>query len=170
MKVYYHKEPGRVKPQDRTRTIRIVAVLIAAMVILLVVYAVQNNGPETATYAEFRECTAESCPSAIKTVSLATDRGLYHSRENLKADITIESELDQPADITLHGINAKGYERLNLKTSQELGRGRNIISMGYMLPSCTGCSGISPGNYTISADVKTAKETKTANAVIEIMQ
>ena len=160
----------RTKPYERTRTLRIVAILIAILAILLVLYAIQSNtrGARQASAAGIR-CGNLTC-EAVRTISMSTDRQSYRSRENMKMDITIESDIDSPVDLRLHGINSRGFERFNLQTRQELGIGRNILTMNYQLPSCTGCAGITPGNYTITAEAKAGNETKSADATIEIMQ
>lgn len=89
----------------------------------------------------------------IGSITLETDKDLYHSNEIIHVTSKVSSQTDLN-NITIHfyGIYAGRY-RLEHTLQSELKRGENIIIFDYTAPKCYGCAGISPGTYQISADV-----------------
>jgi len=108
---------------------------------------------------------------SIDSISVATDKPLYHSGEmiHITADINSPLELDG-ADIRFYGIYAK-RNRLDQNKIVDLVQGMNQVVLDYEAPSCYGCSGIKPGSYQISVDVVYESEVlATGSIFIEIRQ
>jgi hypothetical protein len=116
-------------------------------------------------------CEFAACPpTPLKTMDVATDRGVYHSRENMLINLTMESDTGGVAEVYVHGINARNMERLKIRQNHTLEEGTNYLSVNYRTPSCTGCSGISPGDYMITAEVKVGDEIEEKNITVNIQQ
>ena len=97
-------------------------------------------------------CKAEAIEtSAINSITLDTDKDIYHSNEiiHLTSKINSQTELNS-AEIRFYGIDAGGY-RLDHTITQNLNKGDNIITFDYQAPRCYGCAGIKPGTYEITA-------------------
>jgi len=112
----------------------------------------------------------ESQIHPLRSVSIATDRQLYHSGETMAINITVGLRQESLAGVVVHGINARNRERLGIIANYTLHKGLNVISLDYRTPDCTGCAGIAPGNYTIWAEVTVGNLTSSENATIEIRQ
>lgn len=113
-------------------------------------------------------CTTEFITSSI---TLTTDKNLYHSNEVMKITANINSPVElNNATIRFYGIYASRY-RLDKTKTVNLQKGQNIVTLEYNAPSCFGCSGIKPGTYKINADIIHNKETLANSSVdIEIRQ
>ena len=125
---------------------------------------------------DFQPCPAAQStsttqqPKALKALSLSTERPLYHSMETMWINLTLESDAGGLAEVWVHGINSRGRERLTLRSNHTLKQGVNNIALKYQTPPCTGCAGINPGKYTVSAEVTLAGKTTTYNTTVEIQQ
>ncbi len=106
------------------------------------------------------------------TAAITTDKETYHSRETANINVSVDSPTGaQDVEVRLHGINARGSERLNLVQTVNLSRGENTVQFTQPMPSCTGCAGISPGDYGIFAEVEIGGEViAKANATVNIQQ
>lgn len=104
-------------------------------------------------------------------MNLNTDKELYHSNELMKIKLDFRSTADMgTAAVNVYGIYA-GRNRMDLSGNVNIINGDNEVYFEFATPSCNSCSGISPGNYTITAeivkdDVVIAKKAK----IIEIQQ
>ena len=86
-------------------------------------------------------------------ISLSIDKKIYHSNEHMNITVVIGSKLQQgDVEVKVYGIKAN-YYRLNEVELTNLDMGANTIIFSYTTPRCTGCSGISPGEYSINADL-----------------
>jgi hypothetical protein len=122
----------------------------------------------TAPYFAPKAIEPEAPTTGVTSVSASTDRTLYRGGGDMEINVTIEADSKTPVDVYVHGIKAGKTERLNALTNQVLERGRSIITFQYKLPECTGCAGIIPGNYTITAEVKANGKTDTNSLTVEI--
>lgn len=156
------KIKGETK-QENTRIAKHGILLAAAVIILCLVAVAPYFAKETAD-------ETQKSNAIIKSFSAATDRRTYHGGENMWINVTVGAEKQSVAGINVHGIKAKGAERLRISTNQTLEKGLNSISVQYILPPCTGCAGISPGNYTVTTEIKAGAETRTQDSTVEILQ
>jgi hypothetical protein len=107
---------------------------------------------------------------AVRDYSLTTNKTVYRSRQVMLAEITVDSETGGNAQIWLHGIYARNREHLSIRQNHTLQKGENIIRLSHRLPSCTGCAGISPGDYVITAELTIEETVYEANTTIGIRQ
>jgi hypothetical protein len=87
-------------------------------------------------------------------------------------NISVSINANKPVEnvsVKVYGIYAS-RNRIELSKTIKLEPGNNIVEFDFRTPSCNRCSGISPGNYSITAEAEysgtTIKETKQ----IEIQQ
>ena len=120
-------------------------------------------------------CTAQSRDTinsdSIDSVSVSTDKPLYHSGEIIKLSVKLDSPSDMN-NVTLkyYGILSGSY-RLSKSQIVDVKKGENNYSLDYVAPNCFGCAGISPGTYDVSVDVIYADRTVgTGTLGIEIRQ
>ncbi len=160
-------------------------IIPAAAVILLVyvAYALTSPAPVVCTEdalvcwdgstasrvspsCEFSPCLQDP----VKGIDLKSERNLYHSQEIMWLNLTVESETGGLAQVWAHGIEARLTERLRIRQNQTLKPGINEIMLKYPTPSCTGCAGIKPGNYTVTAEVTVGARTQSKNITVDIQQ
>jgi hypothetical protein len=111
-----------------------------------------------------------SAGRTVSSLSLKTDRPLYHSRETMWINLTVESKEGGVADIYAHGIESRGRERLVIRTRETLQPGVNQLAIKYQTPPCTGCAGINPGGYEITTEVTVDGKTYRGKTMVEIQQ
>ena len=79
-----------------------------------------------------------------------TDKVNYTSGEMMELSLNIESNKEKNVTIEIHAIkNYKGNYVKNIKDVVELEEGVNSFVYTDMVPSCTGCSGISKGDHEV---------------------
>ncbi len=135
------------------------------------------SGCQTQTYSP--ELPSDTSPKmihiyddiSISSISLSTDKELYHSGEKIHLNCDFLS--DQPienADLKFYGIYSTKY-RLNKKMIINISEGENSFSLEYHAPSCYGCTGIKPGTYKVNADIiYNSKTIANSSKNIEIRQ
>jgi len=133
--------------------------------------AVVRTPPDCA----FQPCPAVSTtttqqPQTLKALSAATERPLYHSMETMWINLTVDSAASGVAEFYVHGISSRGRELLIIRENRTLEPGVNQIALKYQTPSCTGCAGIRPGAYAITAEVNVAGGRYAENMTVEIQQ
>jgi hypothetical protein len=93
----------------------------------------------------------------IDLLSFKTDRGVYHSREDMEIMVSVASKRHlQDVLLRLKGIYVGGrYNRYYLDKAfrVNLSEGINDFPVRYKMPPCTACSGIRPGVYGISVEL-----------------
>ncbi|MFH1054778.1 MAG: hypothetical protein V1744_01655 [Candidatus Altiarchaeota archaeon] len=117
------------------------------------------------------DCEFQRCPpQAMRNLVVSTEKPLYHSNEKMWFNMTVESETGGLAEIWVHGIMARNVERLRIRENYTLEAGLNHIKVRYTMPSCTGCAGIDPGNYTVTAELTMADKTLIGNTTVGVQQ
>ncbi len=97
-------------------------------------------------------CVKNNCMNF--KINISTDKGLYRSKEKANITFSIDSSGElKDATLNLHGIYARNKHYLSKTGTANLTAGENVQSIIYNLPSCTGCSGISPGTYMVQVDL-----------------
>ena len=110
--------------------------------------------------------------SSLALVSISTDKDLYHSREIMHINVTIDtSSFRENFTIVLQGLKSqkvnRGYQ-LTASTTLNLEEGRNVISFSETLPACSSCAGLYPGEYFVNISVfRDTKLLLTGSHVIE---
>jgi len=105
------------------------------------------------------------------SVTLETDKDLYHSGELIKITSTINSPVElKDVKVGFYGIYSRRYRLDTIKTVN-LVEGENKITLDYKAPSCYGCAGIKPGTYSINVDVVYSNQTLGTKTIdVEIRQ
>jgi hypothetical protein len=91
----------------------------------------------------------------VSITSFQTDKNLYHSKELMKLQIGISSGA-YIENVTVHlwGITDRyGDTHMNKDFNLALSPGTTTIAYEYLLPNCSKCSGIDPGDYPINVKV-----------------
>lgn len=125
-----------------------------------------------AVAAMFSACT-QLMGSGPTIESVATDKDLYHSNEVMHITMVVES----PAGVTnatfvITGIrDNNGRERLSHNLTTGLLRGSNNVTYDYQLPPCSGCAGLSPGDYQFNVTIfEDGVVSNTVNHTVRIEQ
>jgi hypothetical protein len=94
-------------------------------------------------------------------MNISTDKSFYYSNELINFTIEINSSREmKDLFFTTYGILDRWNRyRLNETRILNLSNGINKIEFSYTTPSCYGCAGIVPGNYTIIALLIKGNET-----------
>ena len=117
-------------------------------------------------------CTAQSAvikEISINSLTLATDKELYHSNENMNVSVTADISDACNATLRVYGINSR-YNRLDKTQIVKLSKGLNTLSVDYTTPRCNTCSGIKAGTYDITAELKIENTTSNASKKVDIQQ
>lgn len=120
-------------------------------------------------------CTNEIANSRPENITLNmnlnTDKELYHSNEVMKIKLDFRSSEDMgTAAVNVYGIYA-ARNRMDLSGNVNIISGDNEVYFEFTTPSCNSCSGISPGNYTITAEIiKDRIIIAKAEKIIEVQQ
>ncbi len=119
----------------------VAAVIIALAVIAGVLFLVRGTSPVS--------------EGPVAVASFQTDKNLYHSKEMMQLQVSISSGSPvQNATVHIWGIiDRHGDTHLIRDIPVELKPGMTTITTEYQLPSCSKCSGIDPGNYTLNLKV-----------------
>ncbi|MBW2966320.1 hypothetical protein KY342_04420 [Candidatus Woesearchaeota archaeon] len=86
------------------------------------------------------------------SLTLTTDKEVYHSGEIIHITSIINSPIEANASIKFYGIHASRY-RLDQTFPINLNKGKNTVTVDYTSPRCNVCGGIREGTYQISADL-----------------
>ena len=98
---------------------------------------------------------------SLVSMKISTDKTFYYSNELINFTIEINSSKEmRDLFFTTYGILDKWNRyRLNETRILNLSNGINRIEFSYITPSCYGCAGIIPDNYTIVAMLIKGNET-----------
>ncbi|UCD02885.1 MAG: hypothetical protein JSV63_03840, partial [Candidatus Aenigmatarchaeota archaeon] len=98
---------------------------------------------------------------------IVTDREVYHSREVMKFNATIEANDDlSGAVVKARGISGK----MNIERIVDINEGENNMEFEMPLPSCNRCSGIGAGMHTINVQLYYGELIAGNSASVEIQQ
>jgi len=98
-------------------------------------------------------------------MTLHTDKEAYHSGETMLLSAEL-SELVENATVSVRGImDSWGGYRLKQDYAIPGSSPQRQINFTFIMPSCYGCAGVSPGNYGIYAELS---GTRIANATVAI--
>ena len=102
-------------------------------------------------------------------ISISTDQYTYHSRDTIQIVIkVIAPEYIENADLRFFGVENKyGAYKVKRNMKMNLTEGLNVIETKSNIPSCTGCSGITPGLFQVYAALY-ENDTQIINASTEI--
>ena len=101
------------------------------------------------------------------SLSLSSDRKVYHSSELVKLTAFIYSDSRmENVTVRVNGING----RLNQRKTLDLKPGMNEVTFTYRLPRCNVCGGIRPGNYELSCEVIYQNLTVKNSTTINVQQ
>ncbi len=94
----------------------------------------------------------ESSPYQENTLSIWTEKGVYHSNETLRVHIDFNSTKDGEARLQVSGIkNAFGRAMITETRDVILKKGENGFDFKFITPSCEECSAVSPGQHQLNA-------------------
>lgn len=89
------------------------------------------------------------------SISVSTDKDIYKSLETMTITVSVDyfAHLNDTL-VRVRGVtSSRGSHLLNRENTVGLSPGVNNITFTYTVPSCSACSGISPGPYYINATV-----------------
>jgi cytochrome c biogenesis protein CcdA len=88
------------------------------------------------------------------TLSISTDRDVYHSNETLKAHVDFNSPNSGKGQVQVSGVrNAFNRALINETRDTNIEKGYNGFDFEFTTPSCEECSALSPGIYAINSTV-----------------
>lgn len=94
------------------------------------------------------------------TLSVATDKDIYHSNETLKAYVDFNSPAAGNANIRVSGIkNMFDTPLVSEEKNIRIEKGNNRIDFEFKTPSCEECSALKPGMYFMNASVSLGGKT-----------
>jgi len=86
-------------------------------------------------------------------IILNTDKETYYSGETMAFEINLSKGIEN-ATLSIRGIkDSRGGYRIQKDYSILLGSVQNQVNFTFVMPSCYGCAGISPGEYEIFAEL-----------------
>ncbi|MCX6814801.1 MAG: hypothetical protein NTY20_04100 [Candidatus Aenigmarchaeota archaeon] len=84
---------------------------------------------------------------------LNTDKETYYSGETMAVEVNLTKGIEN-ATLSIRGIkDSRGTYRIQKDYSILLGSVQNQVNFTFVMPSCYGCAGISPGEYEIFAEL-----------------
>ncbi len=103
------------------------------------------------------------------TISVSTDKQSYGSSESVMIVVeVVSSEAVEDTVVRVWGITVSGKNHIESQSSLPLKQGSNMFLFKEQTPQCTsGCGGVHPGKYTVSASVEVAGK-KLAESSTEI--
>ncbi len=104
----------------------------------------------------------------IEIKEFNSDKDTYGSREKVIFSLLILSDhkIDR-AELSISGIRPYQYAYINKLEEINLARGQNMISIEAETPICTsGCGGVGPGPYDITADILVNHEIIASQTII----
>lgn len=113
----------------------------------------------------------EEEPLAI-VLSVSTDRKVYSSREDIQIIVKAAASKQANATVKVWGIMPSRRKYIEAEKTLKLKQGYNLIEFSETSPSCTsGCGGVNPGLYAITATVEEDEELiATAETMIELVK
>jgi cytochrome c biogenesis protein CcdA/thiol-disulfide isomerase/thioredoxin len=88
------------------------------------------------------------------TLSISTNRDIYHSNETLKAHVDFNSSNSGKGQVQVSGVrNAFNRALINETRDANIEKGYNGFDFEFTTPSCEECSALSPGVYAINSTV-----------------
>jgi hypothetical protein len=129
--------------------------IIAGIGVIVVLFAVLmmlpasnvKNGEDAPNIEEYSE------PEPEYSISIATDKKSYHSRDavQLSINVTVPKAMED-TKVRFFGVKNKyGAYKMKRTDDIDMAKGLNVIETKTNVPSCYGCSGIEPGNFTLWA-------------------
>jgi hypothetical protein len=83
-------------------------------------------------------------------LSLAADKEIYHSSEEMSLNAGIMLEKEANVTLRLYGIpDSRGNYRVMEERNISIGQYGMNETFVFNMPSCYGCAGVSPGEYEI---------------------
>jgi cytochrome c biogenesis protein CcdA len=96
----------------------------------------------------------ESSTYQENTLTISTEKEVYHSNETLKVHIEFNSTEEVGANIQVSGIkNLFGRAMLSETREVILKKGDNSFDFEFKTPSCEDCSAMAPGVHSINATI-----------------
>ncbi len=96
----------------------------------------------------------ESSTYQENTLTISTEKEVYHSNETLKVHIEFNSTKEVEANIQVSGIkNLFGRAMLYETREVILKKGDNSFDFEFKTPSCEDCSAVTPGAHFINATI-----------------
>ncbi len=125
--------------------------------------------PEEITVEEPVKEMAKELPEGalVSVTGIETDKDVYHSRELLSFNVTIDSSVALD-DVTVRASGISG--KMDIAEMASLAEGENVVEFEYTLPSCNRCSGISPGDHEVSVHLVYGDVIAEDSIAIEIQQ
>lgn len=110
------------------------------------------------SFLAFSGCL-ESSTNQENTLTISTEKEVYHSNETLKVHIEFNSTKEVGANIQVSGINNL-FGRPMLSETREaiLKKGTNSFDFEFKTPSCEECSAVVPGAHYINATISIGKK------------
>ena len=94
------------------------------------------------------------------TLSIATEKIVYHSNESLKVHVYFNSTKEEQAQLQVSGIkNQFGRAMISETRDVILKKGDNGFDFEFTTPSCEECSAVAPGLHYINATISIGKQT-----------
>lgn len=107
--------------------------------------------------------------SVNTTLSIVTEKEIYHSNETLKVYVDFNSPAPGNVEIQVSGIkNMFDTPLVSEKKNVRIEKGNNRIDFEFKTPSCEECSALKPGMYFINSSVSLAGKTYEAYAKIAL--
>jgi hypothetical protein len=98
--------------------------------------------------------------------NIASDNSVYHSGEELRLNLTVDSPSAGSLKIWINGING----RVDISREENISAGKSTLEFSHTLPRCNVCGGISQGNYSINCSVMFGKKSENRTIWVEIKQ
>jgi hypothetical protein len=97
---------------------------------------------------------------------ITSDKQLYHSGEELRLNLTVNSPSAGSLEIGIKGING----RVDISREENISAGENTLEFSHTLPRCNVCGEISPGNYSIICSLIFGEKSENKTIWVEIRQ
>jgi hypothetical protein len=101
-------------------------------------------------------------------LGITPDKPVYHSKELMKLGV----DIDASSALERVFVNASGLRPINKKTNLlsksqmvDLDKGVNNILFNYTMPSCSTCTGLTKGSYTVNVTVEYSGDLLTYDTV-----
>lgn len=83
-------------------------------------------------------------------LNLSSDKDVYYSSEEMKLNASIKFEEEINVTLRLYGVpDSRGNYRISEERNISAGPERTDEAFLFLMPSCYGCAGVSPGDYEI---------------------
>ena len=122
---------------------------LAIIAVLLIVFLFSNANEKTAEGFIKRPHYAEL------NLNLSTDKKVYHSSEEMELTAVVETpgRLEN-VTIRVYGIkDRRGNFRIDAKREVNIEPPGTKETFTFRMPSCYGCAGVSPGDYSVHLEI-----------------